>query len=53
MKKGDKYECGSCGLALVVSDACDCPDCGPVCCGEPMKTAKAKPKKPAKRATRK
>jgi hypothetical protein len=49
MKKGDTFVCGSCGLALVVSDACDCGDCAPVCCSEPMKLKKAKPaKKPKK-----
>ena len=49
MKKGDKYECGSCGLARVVSDACDCPDCGPVCCGAPMTAKKPKAAKKSKK----
>jgi len=49
MKKGDRYECGSCGLALVVSDACDCTDCGPVCCGTPMTLKKAKVAKKSKK----
>ncbi|HTW92386.1 MAG TPA: hypothetical protein VMH22_11835 [bacterium] len=49
MKKGDKYVCDSCGLVLVVSDACDCADCGPVCCGEQMKVKKAKTTKKAKK----
>ncbi len=41
-KKGDRYECESCGVVLVVDSACECAACDVVCCGAPMKLAKAK-----------
>jgi len=49
MKKGDKYVCDSCGLALVVCDECGCTDCGPVCCDKPMTLKKAKAAKKSKK----
>jgi hypothetical protein len=53
MKKGEKLVCGLCGLAVTVCDECGCETHELVCCGEPMKTAKAKPKKKTvKRAAR-
>jgi hypothetical protein len=54
MKKGDKLVCGMCGLAVTVCDECGCETDELICCGEPMKTVKAKPKKKtAKKAARK
>jgi hypothetical protein len=45
-KKGDKYVCGVCGLAVTVDEVCGCVDiCDIVCCGAPMKPKKAKAKK--------
>ena len=41
-KKGDKYECGECGLVVLVEDPCGCEPCEIVCCGEPMKPVAAK-----------
>jgi hypothetical protein len=45
VKKGDKYECGNCGIVLMVDEACDCAPCDIVCCGAPMKQVKPKAKK--------
>jgi hypothetical protein len=42
--KGDKYECGTCGMVVAVDTACDCVPCEIMCCGVPMKEVKAKPK---------
>jgi|WetSurMetagenome_2_1015567.scaffolds.fasta_scaffold550424_2 hypothetical protein len=54
MKKGEKLVCGLCGLGVTVCDECGCETHELVCCGEPMKAAKAKPKKKtAKKASRK
>jgi len=39
-KKGDRYECGTCGVVMVVEDACGCSECDVVCCGAPMKPVK-------------
>ena len=37
-KKGDAYQCGVCGLAVTVDEACGCVDaCDIICCGEEMK----------------
>lgn len=44
-KKGDKYECEECGMVVMVADPCSCGSCDIVCCGEPMKPAKAAKKK--------
>lgn len=40
-KKGNRYVCGVCGLAVRVDEACGCVDtCEIVCCGEEMKPKK-------------
>ncbi len=42
VSKGDAYECGVCGVAIVVDDACGC-DAEYhefICCGKPMKKKK-------------
>jgi len=39
-KKGDRYECGSCGVVLLVNDSCECNPCDVACCGAPMKLTK-------------
>ena len=45
VKKGDRYECGVCGLAVTVDEVCGCADvCDIICCGEPMKQRKSKVK---------
>lgn len=37
-KKGDKYVCGVCGMAVTVDKTCGCVDtCDIVCCGKEMK----------------
>jgi hypothetical protein len=52
--KGDAYSCELCGLVVSVDEECGCVDvCDIICCGEPMKPAKArkataKAKAPAK-----
>ena len=43
-KKGDNYECGSCGMVVVVDKPCDCASCGIMCCGVPMEAVKPKAK---------
>ena len=43
VKKGTKYECGECGIVVVVDDPCGCEACDLICCGVPMKEVK-KPK---------
>lgn len=41
VKKGDRYECGICGIAVTVDEACGCVDtCDIICCGEQMKPKK-------------
>ena len=52
-KKGDKYECGTCGVVMVVENPCSCAACDVVCCGAPMKPVKVTAKAPAKAATKK
>jgi hypothetical protein len=38
IKKGDRYQCGICGLVVKVDDTCGCVDmCDIVCCDKPMK----------------
>jgi len=38
VKKGDRYQCDVCGLAVTVDKACGCADvCDITCCGEQMK----------------
>jgi len=44
-KKGSKWECGECGLVVVVDDPCDCTSCELMCCEIPMKEVKTKTKK--------
>jgi hypothetical protein len=44
-KKGEKYKCEKCGLAVVVDEACGCTECDLICCEVPMKPVKAKAKK--------
>ncbi|MDP3732335.1 MAG: hypothetical protein Q8R31_04845 [Candidatus Omnitrophota bacterium] len=40
-KKGSRYACGVCGLAITVDNICGCVDtCDIVCCGEGMKRKK-------------
>jgi len=41
-KKSDKYECGECGLVVIVDDPCSCTACELMCCGVPMKEVKRK-----------
>jgi hypothetical protein len=54
-KKGEKYECGTCGVVMVVDSPCSCGSCDLICCGAPMKpvkaatSAKAKPSKTVKK----
>ena len=43
VSKGDSYECGVCGMAVVVDEPCGCEDtCDIMCCGEPMNERKIK-----------
>jgi len=55
-KKGERYECGECGLVVLVEDPCGCYACDLMCCGQQMKpsepapAAKEKPKKAAVKA---
>jgi hypothetical protein len=44
-KKGAKYECGECGLIVVVDEPCGCTACELICCEVPMKQVKPKAKK--------
>ena len=40
-KKGAKYACEVCGLAVTVDSVCDCVEsCDLICCGKQMKTKK-------------
>jgi len=41
-KKGAKYECGECGLVVVVDEPCGCGACELICCEVPMKEVKSK-----------
>ena len=42
-KKGDAYQCGVCGLAVTVNEACGCADAHDIiCCDTPMKPRKRK-----------
>ncbi len=41
MKKGSKYACGVCGLAVIVDTACGCPETTHlICCEKPMRMKK-------------
>ncbi len=36
-KKGDKYQCGVCGLVVMVDEPCNCVEaCDIICCGQEM-----------------
>ncbi len=36
-KKGDRYQCGVCGLAVTIDEICNCVDaCDIICCGKEM-----------------
>jgi len=38
VKKGDKYQCSVCGIAVTVDEACGCVDmCDIMCCDTQMK----------------
>lgn len=42
-KKGGKFSCGVCGLAISVDNACGCVDtCDIICCGQEMIEKKKK-----------
>jgi hypothetical protein len=41
-KKGDTLVCDSCGLAVTVCDECGCETDELICCGQPMRTRKAR-----------
>jgi hypothetical protein len=52
VSKGQAYECGVCGLAVTVDEACGCIEaCDILCCGQPMQEKKSKAK--VKAATKK
>lgn len=41
IKKGSKYQCGVCGVAVTIDEVCGCVDmCDIICCGEQMKPKK-------------
>ena len=41
MKKGNRYSCGVCGLAVTVDTACGCAETAHlICCEKPMKMKK-------------
>jgi hypothetical protein len=43
-KKGDRYQCGVCGLAVTIDEPCNCVDaCDIICCGKEME-AKGPPR---------
>ncbi|HJX02929.1 MAG TPA: hypothetical protein VJ488_00065 [Dehalococcoidia bacterium] len=43
IKKGAKFECAVCGMAITVDRACGCVGvCDILCCGKPMKAKAAK-----------
>ena len=44
-KKGERYECGDCGLIVAIEDPCGCSPCSLICCEAPMKEVKKKAKK--------
>jgi len=39
-KKGERYECGECGLIIVVDNPCSCSQCDLMCCDVQMKEVK-------------
>lgn len=41
IKKGDRYACSVCGVAVRVDEVCGCVDmCDIICCGKQMKPKK-------------
>ncbi len=41
MRKGAKYACSVCGMAVSVDEVCGCVDvCDIICCGKQMKSRK-------------
>ncbi len=41
IKKGDRYQCSVCGIAVSIDKVCGCVDvCDIVCCGRQMKPKK-------------
>lgn len=41
IRKGDVYQCGVCGIAVSIDEACGCIDvCDIICCGQQMKPKK-------------
>jgi hypothetical protein len=41
IKKGSKYQCSVCGIAVRVDEVCGCVDvCDIICCGKQMKPKK-------------
>ena len=50
VKKEQSYECEICGLVVTVDEACGCIEtCDILCCGQPMKKKKIKPKVASKK----
>jgi hypothetical protein len=43
-RKGERYKCETCGMVILVEDACGCNDCDIVCCATPMKKVKEEAK---------
>ncbi|MBC7131442.1 hypothetical protein H5T51_09600 [Candidatus Bathyarchaeota archaeon] len=41
-KKGEKYKCETCGLVVIVDEACGCSAHEIICCEAPMKKVKEK-----------
>ncbi len=38
VKKGERYQCSVCGLAVTIDTACGCAEaCDIICCEKPMK----------------
>jgi len=35
-KKGSRYVCNVCGMAVTVDNVCSCTDCDIMCCGQKM-----------------
>ena len=41
IKKGDKYQCSVCDIAISIDEVCSCVDvCDIICCGKQMKPKK-------------
>ena len=37
VSKGDAYECGVCGMSVIVDEPCGCEETIITCCDQPMK----------------